>query len=210
MSSESTATTEKQPDKDKKQEIKEDKEDDKGLLFSKGEFPGWVQSEFDRFYGTQTAKKTKYLAEQAQKDSFDIDLYPLNKSLDDPDADIDITDVNIDGKFETKQFKVHDATTQQWQMMLQLRGDLAGAEQYARDCLTSAPRGGLGEEKMEQLRNSCNTKSARSYYYQAKVFFRMSKEEYNRAERRQIIDACDSMTHRTLLSIPKSQPSSRN
>jgi hypothetical protein len=200
MSSESVSSDNKKPEKDKDK----DEQEDKGVLFDKGEFPGWVQSEFDRFYGTQTAEKTRYLAKTAQNESFVIDVYPINTSLDDPDADIDAEDLKVNGEATATEFKVHDATTAQWQTMVELRGDVAGAEQHARDRLKNAPKGGLTEEEMENLRETVKTKSARSYYYQAKVFFRMSKELYNRSEGRQVRDACDAMTHRTLLSIPKS------
>lgn len=182
--------------------------EDKGQIFDKSQFPGFVQVEFDRYWGTLTAEKTKYLAKLAQKDSFNIKIYKPNQFLDDPDADLppDAT-LMVDG-FTEKQFKSYDATTAQWGIMQNLRAELATAEQIVRDKVLDAPKGGLPESDMVELRKSVNEKDARCYYYQFKVFFRGSKDEFNRGDRTQVRDACDAMSHRTIISVPNSAAAS--
>jgi hypothetical protein len=180
------------------------KEEDKGQLFDKGQFPGFVQQEFDRYWGTLTAEKTKYLAKLAQKDSFNIKIFKPNQFLDDPDADLPPDPTMMVDGFTEKTFKTFDATTAQWGIMQNLRAESATAEQLVRDKVLNAPAGGIPEGEMVELRKSVNEKDARAYYYQAKVFLRMSKDEFNRGDRTQVRDACDAMSHRTIISVPNS------
>jgi len=201
MSSDSAPTKEAEPKKE--QQAK-----DEGVLFDKQQFPGFIQSEFDRYWGTLSADKTKYLAKLAQKDSFDIDIFPPTPELDDPDADLPIGD-GIAGKPVKESFRANDCTTHQWNIMQNLRADLATAEQNARDrVLNSEPGKGVPEDEMNRIRQGVIDKDARAYYYMSKIFFRMSKTKFNQADRTQLRDACDAMSHRTIISVPNSQAQS--
>lgn len=199
LSSDSTAAQKSDDQKTKPDE-------DKGILFDKQQFPGFIQSEFDRYWGTLSADKTKYLAKLALRDSFDIDIFPPTPELDDPDADLPANDGGVSTTPTKETFRSYDCTTSQWGIMQNLRAELGAAEQAARDQILSSEAGkGVPESEMVKIRKSIMDKDARAYYYMAKIFFRMSKTKFNQADRTQLRDACDAMSHRTIISVPNSQ-----
>jgi hypothetical protein len=181
---------------------------DKGVIFDKKKYPGISEAEYQRYWDTIGAQRSAYLTQIAKQSTFIIPLYTQqNAILDDPDKDLteeDSTEISI----EQKEFRFHDATTAQWEIIQELDYDINQARQMTLQRAKEAPKGGLSKQEMDAIKEELREKDRKKYRYSAKIFFRMTGDQINRADQRRLKDAVDAAIHRTITTIPNSAKTS--
>lgn len=180
-------------------------EEDKGVIFDKKKYPGISQAEYQRYWDTVGAQRSAYLTQYAKQQSFVIPLYTSkNQKLDDVDADLTDEDVTQEIGIEQKEFRFHDATTAQWDVIQELDYDITEARRQALAMAEAAVanKKPVPKEEMEQLKETLRDKDRKKYRYCAKIFFRMTGDQIDRADQRRLKDAVDAAVHRTITTIP--------
>jgi hypothetical protein len=180
-------------------------DEDKGVIFDKKKYPGISQAEYQRYWDTVGAQRSAFLTQYAKQTNFLIPLYSAkNSKLDDVDADLTDDDVTQEIGIEQKEFRFHDATTAQWDVIQELDYDITEARRQAIQIAEAAAKNKtpIPKEEMEHLKETLREKDRKKYRYCAKIFFRMTGDQIDRADQRRLKDAVDAAIHRTITTIP--------
>jgi hypothetical protein len=183
-------------------------DEDKGVIFDKKRYPGISEAEYQRYWDTIGAQRSAYLTQIAKQSTFIIPLYTQqNEILDDPDKDLTEED-SAEISIEQKEFRFHDVTTSQWEVIQELDYDITQARQLTIQRVKDAPKGGLSKQDMDTIKDELREKERKKYRYAAKIFFRMTGSQIDRADQRRLKDAVDAAIHRTITTIPNSAKTS--
>lgn len=184
----------------------EDEANDTGVIFDKKKYPKISAAEYTRYWDNIGAKRSTHIMELAKKTSQVIPLYTArNAILDDPNTDLtEETRDEAEIKIEQKEFRFHDATTAQWDMMQEIDADLQQARDLSAQALKEAAKAGraLTRAELDDIKTSLRLKERAKYRYGAKIFYRMLGDEIDRADQRRLKDAVDAAIHRTIVTIP--------
>ena len=196
-----------------KDDEEEDEEKDKGVVFDKKKFPGASDAEYRRYWDTIGAERSRYLTELAKQSVFVIPIYnKADPKLDDPDAELTSEDMQQITQMQTQdqEFRFFDVTPLQWEHIQEFDYDIQEARRKAESMAKNAPKGGLSPEQLRKIKDELLEKDKKKYRYTAKVFFRMTKDQIDRADQRALKNACDAAIHRTIASVPKSAGTSNS
>jgi hypothetical protein len=187
---------------------------DKGLFFDKKLYPGYNAEEYTRVLSTLRGKRQKYITEVLSKrDKHIIPLYTNNggeaSSDNDPLLNPNKPFTNEDAEhvksvsIEQKEYEFHDASVKYFNVMQDLDNNYAQTIQDIQYAIQNAPRGGIPGEEFKRLSDNLRNVENKRYRYGARLFLRMTDEEYDRAVNLQNIkDAVDAAIHRTAHTIP--------
>jgi hypothetical protein len=181
---------------------------DKGRFFDKKLYPGFSQDELNRYLSTKKGERQKYIAEHlARQTKFIIPLFnnsASTDSLDDPtkpftkqDAD-ETRNISI----EQAEYQFHDVAVKHWNILQGLDYDLSQAINEIQYSVWNI-KGGLPPDEFAALSNKLKKAEETKYRYGARVFLRMSDDEWNRVANHQTVkDIVDACIHRTTTTIP--------
>jgi hypothetical protein len=191
--------------------IIEDK--DQGIWFPKAKYPGYNTEEYNRYLATKRGERQQAIAERLSlQTQFSIPIYEKNDNgnqQDDAllDPDKPFTDKELE---ETTSLKIvnvlyefHDAPVKYWHVMQELDYNFSKTLNDVFHVTTNAGVGGITTEEFTELSDRLRAAEDKRYRYGARLFLRMTDDDYNRVANLQLLkDIVDACIHRTTMSVP--------
>jgi hypothetical protein len=188
-------------------------EQDKGIFFDKKKYPLYSNEEYNRYLSYNRGQRQKYIAEElSKKDKHIVPLYVKNSAISDDsqdpllNPDIPFTEDNsIDSHaIEQKEFEFHDASVKHFKIMQNLDDEFSRAVQEVINATSNVLNArNISAEEYQRLSDNLRRTEDKRYRFGARLFWRMTDDEYDRATNLQHVkDLVDAAIHRSTNTIP--------